>query len=169
MKLIEALKHLKDLKRKADDYCQLVKDHCAISNLDTPKYPDQKAKVDGWIQGHSDILREIMRLRVAVQKTNLQTSVAITIGDKTVTKTIAEWIHRRRDLADSELAMWNGITDRGVKEGMVQGPTGQPVQITVTRFYDPGKREDMRQELASEPSIIDANLEIANAITDLIE
>ena len=169
MKLIEALKKCKDLERKSDDLIALVKEHCAIASLETQKYPDQKDKVGGWIQSQADILKEIMRLRVAIQKTNLQTPVVIELDGKQITKTIAEWIHRRRDLAGKELAMWNGIGDRGIREGMANGPTGQPIEIKVVRFYDPGRREEMRMALTSEPSTIDAHLEIANAVTDLIE
>lgn len=169
MKIIQALKLCKDLERKVDDYVTLVKDHCAISNIETPKYEDQKEQVRQWIQGHSDLLKEILRLRTCIQKTNLQTNVTIELQGKQVTKTIAEWIHRRRDLATKELNLWNNIGDRNIREGIGNSPSGQPMEIKVVRFYDPGKREELRMALASEPSIIDAHLEIVNAVTDLVE
>lgn len=169
MKLIQALKHLKELERKSDDLIGLVRDHCAIASTETKKYEDQKGKVDQWIQSQSDILKEILRLRIAIQKTNLVTNVTIELNGKQVTKTIAEWIHRRRDLTEKELNMWSNITDRKIKEATTYGPTGQPIEIKIVRFYDPGKREEMRMALISEPSIIDGHLEIANAVTDLIE
>ena len=97
MKIIEALKKTKDLQRKAEDIRTLIKNHSARSSLESDKYPEQEKKIHGWLQSHSDILREILRLRIAIQRTNLNTSVSIELGDKTVTKSIAEWIHRRRD------------------------------------------------------------------------
>jgi len=169
MKIIQALKLCKDLEKKADDYIAMVRDHCAISSVETQKYADQKEQVRQWIQGHSDILKEILRLRTAIQRTNLQTNVTVELQGKQVTKTIAEWIHRRRDLANKEMALWNAIGDKGIKEGMANGPSGQPIEIKIVRFYEPGKREEMRMALSSEPSTIDAHLEIANAVTDLIE
>jgi len=169
MKLIEALKKVKDLQRKAGDLRLLVRDHCAISSFETQKYPNQTKQVAEWIQAHSDVLKEILKLRVAIQKTNLFTEVVIEIGDKQVTKTIAAWIHRRRDLANEELQMWNQLTDRGIQEGLAKGPTGDPVEIRVNRFYDPSERDTRCELFASEPSIIDGRMEVVNAITDLIE
>ena len=169
MKLIEALKKIKELQKKVEDLRDLVKGHCARSSLETDKYPEQAKKVAGWIQSHSDILKEILRLRVAIQKTNIETEVSIELGGKTVTKTIAEWIHRRRDLAGEELKMWACLTDRGVAEGMGKGPTGDPIEIKIVRFYDPTERDNKRELYQAEPITIDSKLEVVNAVTDLIE
>jgi len=169
MKLIEALKKIKELQKKAEDLRNLVKNHCARSSLETDKYPEQAKKVAGWIQSHSDILKEILRLRVAIQKTNLNTNVTIELGGKGVTKTIAEWIHRRRDLATEELSMWNCLTDRGVVEGMGKVPTGDTVEVKIVRFYDPSERDNKKELYQAEPITIDSKLEVTNAITDLIE
>lgn len=169
MKIIEALKQTKELQRKAEDLRHLVKDHCAISSLESQKYPNQTKQVSEWIQAHSDVLKEILRLRVAIQRTNLQTEVAIELGGKSVTKTIAEWIHRRRDLAQGELSMWDMLTDRNVHEGMAKGPSGDPVEIRVQRFYDPVEKDHKRDLYSSEPSIVDSKMEVVNAVTDLIE
>ena len=172
MKIIEGMKKIKDLQKKVEDLRDKVKTNCAISSLETPVYGtplEQTAQVREWIQSHGDILKEILRLRVAIQKTNLATSVEIELGGKVVNKTIAEWIHRRRDLAKSELTMWSMLTDRNIKEGMVNGPTGTPIEIKVVRFYDPKERDNKRELYVSEPSVIDGRLEVVNAITDLLE
>lgn len=169
MKIIEGLKKIKDLQRKVDDLRNLVKRNCARSTLETDKYKDQEGKVSGWIQSHSDIIKEILKLRISIQKTNLQTSVSIEIDNKTVTKTIAEWIHRRRDLADAELLMWRCLTDRGIEEGAGKGPSGDPIDIKIVRFYNPEARDSRIDLYQSEPIIIDSKLEITNALTDLIK
>lgn len=169
MKVIEALKKSKDLQRKADDLRDLVKANCARSSLESDKYPEQAKKVSGWIQSHSDILKEILHLRIAIQKTNIQTYVDIELGGKTVRKSIAEWIHRRRDLAGIELSMWKQLTDRGIQEGMVRAPTGDPMEMRIVRFYEPEERDHKIDLYQSEPMIIDSRLEVINAITDLIE
>lgn len=169
MKLIEAMKKLKDLNIKAEDLRKKVSLNCADLSLETPLYgADQKATVDGWIQGHSDLLTEILKLRVAIQRTNIGTPVTIEIGGKQITKSIAEWIHRRRDLAKLEMDMWAKLGDRGLKEQNVQTSPGGPVtEIRVRRYYDP-KERDMKLELyRSEPSTIDATLEVVNATTEL--
>lgn len=169
MKLIEALKQIKELQRKASDLRDMIKRHCAISSLETPLYDNQKKKVESWLQSHRDLMKEILRLRIAVQRTNLQTDVTIELGGKQVTKSIAEWIHRRRDLAASDLMAWKVLSDRGIKEGQGSGPGGNVIEIKVIRYYDPETRDSMVQLFDSEPVLIDGKLEIANAVTDLVE
>lgn len=170
MKIIEALKQIKELKRKADDLKNKVARHCALSSLETPEYgKDQKSKIDGWLQAHSDIIKEILRLRVAIQRTNLETQVTIEIDGKQVKKTIAAWIHRRRDLAGEELKIWGMLGDRNIREGVGKSPSGDALEIKIQRFYDPGERDKKKEAFSNEPSVIDAKLEIMNAVTDLNE
>lgn len=174
MKIIEAMKQLKELARKSDDLCAKVSQHCADLDFETPLYgtsAEQAATVKGWIQSQHDILKEGLRLRTAIQRTNLATSVTITLGDKAVTKTIAEWIHRRRDLANTELKMWRSLGDRNLKEGQIPSsvPGGQARDVKIRRYYDPRERDAMVTLFASEPGTIDASLEVINATTDLIE
>lgn len=171
MKLIEAMKQLKSLNVKAEDLRDKVMRNCAHLNIETPLYgADQKATIDGWIQAHSDILQEILKLRVAIQLTNLTTLVTIEIGGKNVTKSIAEWIHRRRDLAKLDMDMWSKLGDRNLKEQNLQTSPGGPVtEVRITRFFDPRVRDEKIGLYRSEPSVIDATLEVVNATTDLIQ
>lgn len=169
MKLIEAMKKLKDLNIKAEDLRKKVAAHCCDLSHETPLYPDQRATVDGWIQAHSDLLKEILRLRVAIQRTNLVTDVTIELGGKQVTKCISEWIHRRRDLAKLEMDIWSKLGDRGLREGIALNSQQQQVEVKIRRYFD-AKQKDERLELyRSEPSTIDGTLEVTNAITDLKE
>lgn len=169
MKLIEALKQIKDLERKADDLRHKVSQHSAYLSHETPMYKDQKKQVSEWIQAHSDILKEILKLRVGIQRTNLETKVDIELDGKVVTKSIAEWIHRRRDLAGDELRMWRSLTDRGLKEGTMKQSTDQLLEVKIIRCYDPEERDRASELFSSEPITIDSKLEIVNAVTDLVE
>jgi len=169
MKIIEALKQIKELQRKADDLKDKVAKHSAYLSNETAVYENQKDQVHQWIQSHSDIMKEILRLRIAIQKTNLNTMVAIELGGKTVTKSIAEWVHRRRDLANGEALMWSRLTDRGLKEGIQKQSTGQEQEVKIVRCYDPKERDTALYLYQSEPSIVDSKLEVVNAVTDLME
>jgi len=173
MKLVEALKEKKRIKRQLDDYVLLVKDHCAIPSTERPRYGSdeaQREQVNRWIQGHFDLLKRYSNLSLAITKTNIETVLSIDLDGKVVTKTLAEWILRARELATLEYKMWSSITDRGIREEVIpsQIKDGQPFEKRIVRFYDPKKREEMRMSLLNEPSIITAKLEIANAETDLI-
>jgi len=169
MKLIEALKQIQELQRKADDIKDKVAKHSAHLNIETPVYTDQKKQVKEWVQSYSDILKEILRLRIAIQRTNLETDVTIELDGKGVTKTIAEWIHRRRDLASREAQVWGNLTDRGLKEGTMKQSTEQLVDVKIVRCYDPEERDKKLSLYQGEPTIIDAKLEVVNAVTDLVE
>lgn len=170
MKLIQAMKKLKDLAVKAEDLRKKVGLHCADLNIETAQYPDQKAVVSGWIQAHSDLLKEILRLRFCIQRTNLVTMVTIELGGHTITKSIAEWIHRRRDLAKFEMEMWARLTDKNLKEQNVQTTAGGTVtEVRIRRYFDTAERDAKVDLFRTEPFVIDGALEVANAVTDLIE
>lgn len=173
MKLIEALKQTKDLARKADDLRGKIATFCADMTHEAPVYgteEQQRQQVASWLQAHSDVLKEILRLRVAIQRTNLETKVAIDIGSKTVTKTIAEWIHRRKDLAGYEAEAWGRLGDKNLpSSAKIKSTSGSDLETKIRRYYDPKQRDEMRELFISEKALIDGRLEIVNAVTDLIE
>jgi hypothetical protein len=170
MKLIEAMKQLKDLKTKADDLRDKVGRFCADLTIQTPTYPDQKGQVTLWMQAHHDVVKEMARLRTSIQKTNLETAVTISLDGRQVTKSIAHWIHRRRDLAGMEQQVWQKLGDLGLKEQNMQTVQGGSMtEIRIRRYFDPVERDKHVESYRREPSVIDATLEITNAVTDLIE
>jgi hypothetical protein len=170
MKIIEGMKKIKDLSIKAGDLREKVKRFCSDLTMETPTYPDQKQQVSDWIQAHHDILKEILNLRVAIQRTNIRTQVSIELDGKPVTKSIAAWIHRRRDLATLEMNMWTALSDRGLKEQNVQtSPGGAVTEVRIRRYFDPVQRDKNHEMYRSEPLTIDAALEVVNATTELSE
>lgn len=169
MKIIEGLKGIQEFQRKAEDLRKKISDHSAHLSHENPPYPDQKKQVSEWLQAHSDVLKHILRLRLAIQRTNLATEVEIELDGKGVSKSIAEWIHRRRDLAKQEAAAWSGLTDRQLSGGVLKPSVGEEVVVTVVRCFDPAERDKKRDLYGSEPLAIDAKLEVANAVTDLLE
>lgn len=170
MKLIEAMKKCKDLARKAEDLRQKIAVNCAHLTVETPTYGDkQREQVREWLQAHEDVLKEMLRLRVAVQRTNLATNVAIELDGRTVTKTIAEWIHRRRDLAKFDADAWSKLGDKNLKEGFGQNSLGERIEVKIVRNFDPKERDAKLELYRSEPMTVDGTLEVVNAVTDLIE
>lgn len=170
MKLIEALKQQKDLLRKAQDIRAKIAAHSAYLSHETPVYGEnQEEQVRQWVQAHTDIVKEVSRLRVAIQRTNLMTEVTIELEGNIITKCIAEWIHRRRDLAQLELSAYAKLTDRRLQEGTLNQSTGVPIDVKILRCYRPAERDVKIEALTSEPVLVDSRLEIVNAITDLIE
>ena len=170
MKIIEAMKRVKANKEKIADLQKQIGQFCANLNFEAPTYGTETAnKIAEWLQSCDDISRQSAKLLVSIQRTNLATAVTITLGDNNITKSIAEWVWRRREYATIDLKTWSMLTDRGLKEGVGNNSSGTPVDIKIARHYDPVKRDKMVAMYKSEPHEIDAALEVINAVTDLIE
>ena len=171
MKIIEAMKKIKDDQRKLSDLRDKITKYAADMDHGDPTYPDQKKKVRGWLQAHEDISQEIGKLRAQLQLTNVTTEVTIEVGGNQVTKTIAEWISRRRDMAKQDADAWYALDKlertKTVHDARLQKPDGSVVDVKVRRFYDPEERDNRLDMYQSEPSLIDARLEVVNAVTDL--
>jgi len=170
MKIIEAMKKIKELRVKVEDLSDKASKYCAIQSVETPTYgKDQAEKVKEWLQGVHDAIKEILKLRISIQKTNLATPVTVELEGKQVTKSIAEWIHRRRDLAELERKSWEALSDRNLREGILTNSQGEKVEVKINRFYDPAQRDTKIAVYRDEPSVIDRTLEVINAVTDLLE
>lgn len=170
MKIIEGMKKIKQLQLKISDLNTKISKYCAIQSIETPTYgSDQNKKIEEWLQSIHDSLKEILRLRIAIQKTNLATNVTIEMGGNSIVKSIAEWIHRRRDLAAIEKCSWDVLTDRNLKEGTITNSQSEKVDVKIVRFFNPSTRDEKIELYRNEPIIIDSTLEVINAVTDLIE
>ena len=164
------MKRVKANKEKIADLQKQIGQFCANLDYESPTYGTETAtKVSEWPQGCDDISRQNAKLLVAIQRTNLATPVSITLGDHTLTKSIAEWVWRRREYAALDLRTWQSLTDRNLKEGTGMNSSGTPVNIKIVRHYDPVKRDRMLAIYKAEPHEIDSALEVVNAVTDLIE
>lgn len=169
MKIIEAMKRVKLNEEKIVDLQAKIKQYCVHLNIEKPAYKDQHARVKEWLQSCTDLTQENVRLLCAIQRTNLETPVTIELGGKSVTKTIAEWVWRRRKYAEIDRQTWSGLSDRGLKEGISQSPTGGQVEMTLVRYFDPVERDNRVLMYREEPGLIDSTLEVVNATTDLLE
>lgn len=169
MKIIEALKEVKRLEEKIGDLSQKIHNHSADLDVETPVYPDQRGKMNEWLQSVHDTLKEATRLRIAIQKTNLAVIVPIELGGIKVEKSISEWIVRRRLYANVECNVWMKIGDKGLKEGAFKNTAGNDLVVKIRRYYDPIERDKKIDVYRSEPGIIDRTLEVINATTDIIQ
>lgn len=168
MKIIEAMKKVKANKEKIADLQKKIGENSAHLSIETPVYPDADLKIAAWAQSCEDLVQENIALLTAIARTNLATTVAIEIGGKSVSKTIAEWVWRRREYAKVDLETWGKMTDRGLREGQGQSSTGVPIMIQIVRKYDPDRRDRRMDMYRAEPHAIDAALEVVNATTDLV-
>jgi transcription initiation factor TFIIIB Brf1 subunit/transcription initiation factor TFIIB len=173
MKIIEGMKKIKDLLKKSDDILTKVKTYSAYMSFESPTYgkdsSEQTKQVSEWVQSYEDIMKEILKLRTCINRTNLSTHVTIELGGKQVTKSITEWIYRRKELSAKCMNVWMALTDKNLREGKLQDSMGAAIEAKIIRCYEPKKRDEMIEMYRSEPSKIDSTLEVVNAVTDLME
>ena len=170
MKIIEGMKAIKSKLRKCEDLREKIDRYSADLDYQNPVYDDQGERVQGWLTQHHDLILEITHLKSRIQATNLATELTITIGDDEVTRPIAEWVIRRRELISLEIKAWGRLTDRGLEDGRVRLPGSDDLHdVRVRRYFSPDTRDRKIEELKSELEDIDAKLEIANATTDLVD
>lgn len=168
MKIIEGMKEIKRLNTKISDLQGKIGLYCADYEHEAPTYPDQKGQVQEWLQSIEDTLKRILELKVAIQRTNLTTQVTIELGGKQVTKSIAEWVHRRRDLAKVAQAAYQQLSNRGLRDGQVKMSSGEMRDVKVRLYFDPREKDAKVAAYRDEPSIVDGTLEVVNAVTDLM-
>lgn len=170
MKIIEALKEIKRLDERCEDLTQKVGLYCADLSHENPAYgPEQKKKIDEWLQSIHDTAKQAMELAIRIQKTNLRTMVVIELGGIQVQHSIAEWILRRRRYAQMEGKSWSALSDRALKGGTFKTTTKEDVIVSVRRYFDPVQRDKMVEVFRGEPGIIDRTLEVVNATTELAD
>lgn len=173
MKLIEAMKTVKEQLKKVDDLKGKIGRYCAAMDFETPTYgtqADQQNQVASWLQSHGDAVKEIERLRLCIARTNLATLVRIEVSPGLfVEKCITAWVLRRKELAKLQATGWEALTDRNLKEGFTNNTTGDRVQVKIVRYFSQAERDKRLEALLAEPGVIDKRLEVVNATTDLIE
>ena len=175
MKIIEALNEIKQNKVKVADLQILIAKHCAHLDIATPEYGDQvKDKIREWVQSCEDISKRNIELLLAIQATNLATSMTVKIGDKTITKPIAYWVWRKREYAAADFKTWTLLTDKGLQDQKFRIPgsaTNEVKEVKLIRNFDPALRDKMLAEYkleADKAGAIDTALSIVTATTDLI-
>lgn len=169
MKIIQAMKTIKANKEKILELQGRIKSNSAYLSIESPLYENQADKVREWTQICLDIARDNVELLVRIAKTNLATSVTIELAPgKTATKTIAEWVWRRREYAACDQLTWQSQGDRGLKEQRIQSSPEMVTEVKIIRCYSPEARDAAMDALRREPSIIDGHLEVVNAVTDLL-
>lgn len=171
MKLIEALKEVKANKQKVADLQTLIAKNSAHLNIHSPEYEDPKTKVAEWVQSCVDLSKRNIHLLLAIQKTNLQTIVSIKLGDNTITAQIAYWVWRAREYAKTDFDTYSKLTDKGLQDGKFRtgNDATSTVDVKLIRNYDPAQRDKMLMIYKGEKAAIDSALEVANAITELVE
>jgi len=108
MKIIEALKNLKTIQKRMEKNCQDISQYCAYVSTETPAFETedkQREHVKSLVQANLDLEKEYLRLKKAIELTNL--NVTVTIGTRTLT--ITELMSIRRVMEKFHKATYQAL------------------------------------------------------------
>lgn len=179
MKLIEAMKNLKTIEKRIEKNCTLIREYCALISSETLQFgteEKQRQEVQSFIQANLDLEKEYLRLKIAIDTTNLNTSV--TLKDKSYTIAELVVIKGRKTPDGRKLS---GIADFRAKT--YHSLSGQPAAQRISNvyragidaqnppkvvlFYDEAEKNKAISDWDEFVSAIDGKLEVVNAETEL--
>ena len=154
--ILDGLKKVKVLKKKADKKAARVAESCCSFEGEEPMY-----NVRELMQSHNDLLLEVNDIKAKIQRTNAATKVA---GTKYAALTIASLISYRQSVLPQRIAVLKSLTTAHKKnEGIYETPKRK-----VVMHYVPKEREDSIDKYEDEILEIDAILDKCNMTTALI-
>lgn len=169
MKIIEALKQLKLNTKKVADISARIALNSAKKSFEQSPYADPVAQVKEWCDQVEGLSKRNSELTLAIARTNAATQVTIELEGKQVTKSITEWIYRRRHGVLMDIAAVKALTNRGLKDEQIKQTDNTILETKVVLHYDQKERDNRMDALQQEPTLIDTRLEMVNAVTDLLE
>lgn len=178
MKLIEAIKKIKEIDQQVNSVSQKLAENSADLEHHNPAYgsvEEQTKQIQAWLCQAHDLLELKENLKYRISKTNNATMVTITVGGKDITKSIAQWMTRRRETAIAEASVWTSLFQRPkmLRPESIEclDAAGNPAKkiSNVRRYFNVKQADEKVQTFAQEPSMIDGKLEVVNAITELLD
>lgn len=176
MKIIEALKNLKTIQKRIEKNCQQINEYCAYVSTETPAFETaekQEAQVQSLIQSNLDLELEYLRLKRAIDNTNLFTNATIVTPTRTYTYPISELITIRRTAGQFRTRTYQSLNSgRAISRLQTyfnqKGGVDPANPAKVVSLYKEEEKNAALLEWESLLSQIDATLEVVNATTDLI-
>lgn len=172
MKIIEALKNLKTIEKRIEKNCQQIGEYAAYVSVEQPAFETeerQRQEVASLVQGNLDLAKEYLRLKTAIEFTNLNTKVSIGHRENT----ISELITIRRTSGKFVTMTHNSLHAAKAMQKLQQvfsRPGGVDAQnpAKVIPLYSEADKNKALREWDEFFSAIDGKLEVVNAETELL-
>lgn len=170
MKLIEALKNLKTIEKRIAKNCASIAQYAAYVSVETPAFETQEKQeqeVGALIQSNLDLEIEYLRLKKAIETTNLAINVSI-LGKE---YTISELITIRRVAGQFRKSTYAALNTTQAVSRMQQfynkgvDAVNPPRVVTV---YNEKAKNKILADWEDFTSAIDGRMEVVNAETELL-
>ena len=169
MKIIECLKQMKMNEKKIQKNVLQITQYSSIPSSEKPIFgseEEQKKEVKQLIQANLDLITRQTKLRVALQRTNMETEVII--GD--ITASIDYFLYMKTKGIGFTISTYNALSDRTARGRMMGGNTTvDGKRPHVEHMYDEKEKNTALRKYGDLEGEISARLEVINATTDIIE
>lgn len=173
MKIIEALKNLKTIEKRVAKNCEQIKQYAAWVSGETLPFETedaQRAQIVGLVQSNLDLEKEYLRLKKAIEATNLATTVTVSTQSYPISDLVT--LKRNSKAGRDFRALTYRSLDSYQASMRLQGVYSKGIDASnppkVIQGY---KEEDKNKALREWEEFIDAvdgKLEVVNAETDII-
>jgi len=174
MTITEALAELKTLSKRVEKKRQFVRMHSARQNaLRDPLAHDGGSRevLEREMQGIHDLEERIVRIRLAILRVNLDTS--LTVGGES--RTVQGWLTWRRDVANGQNQFWSTLSNEiqnvrkqaATKGWNVYEEEGDCGQMDVIVNVPEKRIHEKSEALATVLGELDGKLSLINATTEV--
>jgi hypothetical protein len=168
--ITEALSEINLINKKIDDKSSAITPALILAAHAKDPYTDHGAYVASELQAINDLQKRLVRIRSAVQRANLDNT--ITIGEET--KSIAEWLSWKKEVAEKAIGLFNRIrsevtkhlTQNQSRPSVIQVQEGANVVSKIVEFKYAVDLQDMAKRsevLSSMFENLDGQLSLKNA------
>ena len=168
MKIIEALKELKLIKKKMNGLMAEIERYSSRLSTEVPYFSsdeDQVKEVNSRIQSGEDLMKRFLNLHERIIQTNL--TVKLEFGGKMYS--IQELLDLRREIGSLMRGVYSSMNDRHAEQRRQQFRGQSESNMHIVRLYDEKTKNEKLRDWDDFLASIDARLEIVNATTDLVE
>jgi len=173
MMIIEGMKRLRVIKKRMASNIDSVNKYAAIISSERPMFgseDEQKKEVKEIIQSNLDLLREYLKLKKRIERTNLQTVVEI--GG--VEYTISDLLILKRELVQLVVNTYDALNVNQAQMRLNSMrhhvPTGQQGETPrINHMFDEKEKNEQLRKWQDLYDNIDSRLEVINATTTLLD
>lgn len=169
MKLIEAMKKLKVIEKKVAKNKESIQSYASLPSNEKPIFETeakQKVEVKALIQANTDLTTEYLKLKNAIDRTNLDTTVEM--GG--VKYSITDLLVIKRKTAQLMIGTYNALNDNAANNRMSRGgyATNDGKSVYTVRYFDEVEKNNGLMKWNDLYDNVDSRLEVINATTDVI-
>lgn len=168
MKIIEAMKKLKVIEKRMDHNNVKIQEYASYISTEKLPFGDeetQKEEVNKLLQSNKDLMNEYLKLKQAIERTNL--SIEVNLDGQVYT--ISELLILKRKMCQKMLMTYESLhTKHSEMRLRNASPIGGERPI-VGRLYDESTKNEGLRKWSDLYENIDSRLEVINATTDIIE